>query len=287
MPDRITYADFKSMQFQILYRDTKYFHLLNESFYQAPPLGKETSTFCLLLKGRVTFTTEDGTVTAQEGDLVYLPDGIHYSSYWTGEPDIEFISTFFRLTGVQSQNDAFSDEHIFKHPIRPIDQQIAFQNIKALGNFRMEKQMRELLTLNHAQPANLLRALSILYDIFSQVYPYLEMRKSKQYPNALEPALSHIHAHYTKNESVSNYARMCHLSESRFYHLFRQHMKSTPVEYRNTLRIRQAAHLLMDTNQSIEQISSLLGFDSAIYFRRVFKALYGVSPSNFRKATQV
>ena len=150
----------------------------------------------------------------------------------------------------------------------------------------MQGQMEKLQTINKKTPAGQLQSLSILYDMFAQVYPFLKMRKSKLYPAALESALHYIDSHYTQNDPVSVYAEMCHLSESRFYHLFQQHMKSTPVEYRNTLRIRQAAHLLIDTNQSIEQISSLLGFDSAIYFRRVFKALYGVSPSNFRKVTQ-
>ncbi len=282
MPDIMTYADFKSTQFQLLYSHSRRFLLKHENTYHAPPLGKKLSTFCLVLKSNVTFTTEDGIVTAGPGDFLYMPDGIHYSSHWIGSPDIDYISSFFRLTGLRYREDKFSTDAL-EHFNRPIDQQIAFQNIKELGNFRMQKQMETLHSLHQQNPAELLQSLSILYDIFSQVYPYLKMRKSKKRPDALEPALSHIDANFIRNEPISVYAAMCHLSESRFHHLFRQHLKTTPIEYRNALRIRHAAHLLHETNQSIEQISSALGFESSIYFRRVFKAMYGCTPSQFRK----
>lgn len=253
-----------------------------ENIYHAPPLGKELSSFCLVLKSNVTFTTEDGVVTAEPGDFLYMPDGIQYSSHWIGFPDIEYISSFFRLTGTKQFDDTFSND-VLNRLNRPIDQQIAFQNIKELGGYQMKTQMETLQRLHRPNPQELLQALSVVYDIFSQIYPYLKMRKTKKHPEALEPALEHIDANFTLNEPISTYAKICHMSESHFYHLFQQHLKATPIEYRNTLRIRQAAKLLCETNQSIEQISSLMGFESSIYFRRVFKALYGSTPSSFRK----
>ena len=282
MPDVISYADFKSTQFQILYRRSMRFSMQYENIYHAPPMGKELSSFCQVLKSNVTFTTEDGIVTAEPGDFVYMPDGIQYSSHWIGNPEIEYLSTFFRLTGTKQLGDSFSNGAL-EQLSRPIDQQIAFQNIKELGGYQMQEQMEMLQKLHQHNPQDLLQALSVLYGIFSQVYPYLKMRKKKKHPEALEPALAHIDANFTLNEPISKYARICHMSESHFYHLFQQHMKATPIEYRNTLRIRQAAKLLLETNQSIEQISSMMGFESSIYFRRVFKTMYGSTPSRFRK----
>jgi len=282
MPDTITYANFQSTHFQIFYHKSQRFLLMDENIYHSPPLGKEQSSFCQVLQSDVTFRTEDGIVTAAPGDFLYMPDSIRYQSHWIGYPEVEFISTFFRLTSLKNDTVAFDNE-LFRHSPRPVDQQIAFQNIRELGNYRMKEPMEMLQKLDRHDPVQHLQALSILYEIFSQVYPYLEMRKPKKRPDVLEPALSYIDRSYTLNEPVSVYAALCHLSESRFHHLFAQHMKCTPIEYRNTLRIRRAAQLLNETNQSIEQISSGLGFESAIYFRRVFKTLYACTPSAFRK----
>ena len=40
--------------------------------------------------------------------------------------------------------------------------------------------------------------------------------------------------------------------------------------------------LLFDKNKSIEEISNEFGFDSPIYFRRVFKKLTGKTPTEYR-----
>lgn len=290
MANLITHTDLSNIHFQILYRRSDHFRLMHDNLNTAPRSGKPLSSFCQIVKSDVSFYTEDGVVTASPGDFVYMPDGIRYYSHWTGYPEIDFISTFFRLTGLQNtetgeraaeRDNQFSKALSTAH--RSFDQQIAFQKIEELGNFRMKKQMEALLECDRHDPVQHMRALSILYDIFSQAYPYLKMREPQKRFDLLEPALNHLDTYYMLNESVSRYAELCHLSESRFHHLFSQHLHTTPIEYRNMLRIRQAATLLMETNQNIEQISNSLGFQSSIYFRRVFKAMQHCTPGEFRK----
>ena len=91
---------------------------------------------------------------------------------------------------------------------------------------------------------------------------------------------------YTLNEPVSVYAALCHLSESRFHHLFAQHMKCTPIEYRNTLRLSNAENLLRCTDMQIQEIASAVGYDDPFYFCRIFSEAYGISPQKYRKHVQ-
>jgi AraC-like DNA-binding protein len=61
-------------------------------------------------------------------------------------------------------------------------------------------------------------------------------------------------------------------------------MKLSPIAYKNQLCIDQAAQILLSgSKKSIEEISSELGFESATYFRRVFKQYTGISPRMFRQ----
>ena len=103
MSNLITYADLSTTHFQILYRSSEHFQLFHENLNYAPLSGKPLSSFCQVIKSDVSFYTEDGLVTAGPGDFIYMPDGIRYYSRWTGYPEIEFISTFFRLTGLQNE----------------------------------------------------------------------------------------------------------------------------------------------------------------------------------------
>jgi len=57
----------------------------------------------------------------------------------------------------------------------------------------------------------------------------------------------------------------------------------TPGAYRQTLRMRYAAHLLRTTTWGIKEIAHAVGYTSHTRFGRVFRAIHGVSPSVFRE----
>ena len=58
----------------------------------------------------------------------------------------------------------------------------------------------------------------------------------------------------------------------------------TPVEYKNAIIVSRAQRILLDDpTASIEKISERLGFESSIYFRRLFKAQTGKTPREYRQ----
>ena len=89
---------------------------------------------------------------------------------------------------------------------------------------------------------------------------------------------------YTKHLSITDIAKMCGMSEGYFYTKFREYANLTPIEYKNKAAISFAGELLIQNPQmTIEEISEASGFESSIYFRRVFKAVTGMSPTDYRK----
>jgi AraC family transcriptional regulator, arabinose operon regulatory protein len=78
-------------------------------------------------------------------------------------------------------------------------------------------------------------------------------------------------------------AKECHLSVSRFAHLFRQATGTPPLRYLENLRIWKAQELLIGTMRSVKEISQDVGFADPLYFSKVFRKNLGASPSGFRK----
>ena len=76
---------------------------------------------------------------------------------------------------------------------------------------------------------------------------------------------------YKDTLSVSEYAGMCHLSKSRFEHVFKEYTGTTPLGYIFRLRIKAAMNLLETTELRVSQIAEEVGFTDANYFTRVFK----------------
>lgn len=66
--------------------------------------------------------------------------------------------------------------------------------------------------------------------------------------------------------------------------LFRQEMHTTPHKYLANLRLQAAADVLrVESGRSITEISRMCGYHDPLYFSRMFKKKYGVSPREYAR----
>lgn len=84
--------------------------------------------------------------------------------------------------------------------------------------------------------------------------------------------------------SVADLARVAGLSPSRFAHVFLEQTGETPQRFVERVRLETAAEWIRAGGQTISEIAEALGFSSAFYFSRRFKARFGSSPSRFAGA---
>ena len=62
--------------------------------------------------------------------------------------------------------------------------------------------------------------------------------------------------------------------------VFRKAFGFSPVEYRTRLRLRRARELLVSSRLNVGEVASAVGFEDALYFSRVFRNVYGRTPSS-------
>lgn len=98
----------------------------------------------------------------------------------------------------------------------------------------------------------------------------------------LEPAVSYMHDHYDEDIYMTSLAGMCFLGSSQFINRFKKCYGTTPVNYLTTLRIDKAKYYLLKSDKSISEIASLVGYDDASYFTRVFKRNEGMTPKEYK-----
>ena len=82
--------------------------------------------------------------------------------------------------------------------------------------------------------------------------------------------------------TASILARRAGLSVASFNRGFKRHFGVTPARYVTETRVREAAHLLLQTDETIEAIAEETGFPNRAYFSRVFKKVIEESPAGFR-----
>lgn len=105
-------------------------------------------------------------------------------------------------------------------------------------------------------------------------------------PEEIEMAVSYFNENYNTKISVAQYAESLHISTNWFIRNFKQHMKISPAQYLLSLRMVNAQSLLENTDYSVGEIAEIVGYDNQLYFSRVFKKEYGISPVQYRKRAE-
>lgn len=96
--------------------------------------------------------------------------------------------------------------------------------------------------------------------------------------------LRYLEQHYQEDLSLSSVAARFCLSPGYFSTIFKKKAGHNFVHYLTFLRIREAKRLLMETQMTISEIASSVGYSSASFFIRSFKKTEGISPSEYRKS---
>ena len=94
---------------------------------------------------------------------------------------------------------------------------------------------------------------------------------------------SFIAQNYMDELRLKQLADIAGMSSSAFSRFFKLHTGRNLSEYIIDIRLGYAARLLVDTSQSISEISFECGFNNLSNFNRIFKRKKGCSPSEFRE----
>jgi DNA-binding response OmpR family regulator/AraC-like DNA-binding protein len=101
---------------------------------------------------------------------------------------------------------------------------------------------------------------------------------------AVERAVRFITARYGSRITVTDVAEAASLSEPRLAHVFRNSTGLSVKDYILRFRVAVARRLLVETTEKVETISNQVGFADPSNFSRIFKALDGLPPGEFRRS---
>lgn len=98
----------------------------------------------------------------------------------------------------------------------------------------------------------------------------------------IRAAVTFIEENLSAPLRVEDLARAASLSISRFAHLFRHEIGSSPQRFVEMERIRRARHLLENTTRNVQEVADETGFENAFYFATRFKRFTGETPTAYR-----
>lgn len=127
------------------------------------------------------------------------------------------------------------------------------------------------------------KLMEILYGL------YHENKSSNLYTNDenvtdedLLAILSYIHSNLNKYFTIQRMGKDLAISERSIYKLFKEHLKTTPVQYINECKLNYSKKLLLNSNISVHKIAIMSGYDNSTYYITLFKKRYGMTPLQYR-----
>ena len=96
----------------------------------------------------------------------------------------------------------------------------------------------------------------------------------------------YIDQHYKESLTLDMLAEKVSINKFYMAHAFKREYGVSPINYLISCRIREGKKLLAETDLSLSQIATVLGFSSSSYFSQSFRNAEGISPTEYRKTNQ-
>ena len=223
--------------------------------------------FIYIIRGEVCFSLSEGSLTAGDWDMIYLPRNTAYHSLW--QTDAEFVVVDLLLRDKEGQDIHFGDapcvlfrdhHHVYEGLLRELGD-------KADGN----------------GPFDWLERMSLCFKFLYNIARDTNRNWLDEEQQRIQKGVTYLENNYNRDFSVDILADMCNLSVTSFRRSFLACKGMSPVEYRNRLRIRKAAELLRTGRHTVGETAEQVGIRDIKYFGKLFKRYMGINPVDLKK----
>ncbi len=262
-------------QYSVFYRRTKKFELSDEVS------GDYALLF--LLSGEITFGTRDNPKTLSTNEALLLEPSAATKAGGTNlETVFLTISPAYLIDSAMRMRLVGPAGNIgFAVPVVTNDPKLAALVSSIASELSAERAGREIVLAAVIEQlvVHLLRNFSNM-----RRSDELEVSRVGLIDRRIRRAVELMHAQLDRELSLKEIAAASFLSPFHFARLFKKLTGTSPHAYLATLRNKRAQLLLADTDYSITEISSRVGYATASHFTKAFRQSTGVTPRAFRKA---
>lgn len=237
---------------------------------------KSNYTIWNIYEGNIWIEINEQVHKVGAGDVIFFYPGDTYKAY-TDEFGCSFLFFIFSLQ-LGNNIDVLNDNQlsgIYHHPV-------VHQKSMEFTNQYIESY--------HGRESSLLKLYAFFLDYFADFSALTEYTiPFKTYSTTMDNLLIHqildyMNNHYTEDITVKELAKKASMSEKNFIRYFHFNVGISPKQYLIEQRMKYAAELLADEDNSIASIARTVGYSDPYCFSKAFHKYYGESPSACRKS---
>lgn len=284
---------YSSMRFNFLYVDRYVFRrgwVYPESYVP----------YCMLryiLKGEAVFVIDGEQVAVREDQVAYIPEGCRLACRSLGE-ELQFISIRFTTTVRLNDNDFLAE--YFHVPLLTeqagpeilLHFQEVYRNATSQSTSRLFRIRGNLELILAALVERTPEALVEEGDEPEAGFSVESIRHRESRTNSIkrdpriQVVVDYLVSHPSEPFDPEFLSRMADMSQSSLRRLFKEHTGKSPRDFVKDLRMMTAARQLLTSDKRVSAIAYEIGYDDFNYFSRTFKAVFGLSPQEYRRASR-
>ena len=221
----------------------------------------------ILEKGKRSYLIGATLIEMKSGDVCFInPYEIHTTTGGSYKRHLisfkeEYLDRFFKNEAKDVLLKCFKNKKIHLYPADYNHLMVLFEELsKDTNNFIIFSKIMEILS----------NATSLASDITSN-------------NSTITEVIKYISNNYKKIENLDEIANRFFISKFYLCRLFKTYTGISVVKYINTLKLQYACELLIKTKKGIDAVSEECGFNSPMYFSKIFKNMFKITPSQYRK----
>lgn len=246
----------------------------------------EDLEFIHVLEGEMNYSVSGQTVLLAEGDCLFVnARQLHFGFGHRGQECV--------FTCILVHPDMLTGSRkLFERYVRPL---ITAENMPYLqvlhgeeGHGEFARCLSEVRRLkDEAPPGYELTAMAQLSGLMAFLLHHVPQKETCSYTDQKleiqKRMVAYIAKHYAEPITLDEIAASANLSKSSCIRLFKTYVDQSPFDFLIAYRLHVACDLLARTENSVTEIAALCGFNYVSYFTKVFRLMYGCTPSRYRK----
>ena len=206
-------------------------------------------------------------ICAPEGTLLYLPGDVEYTSYWEQIDDSSYIAFNYNL-------------YDLNHAQLHLDNNIIIAiNDKNAAVYKLLKQCADIYIQNEKFADVELQ--SLFYEMIYTIFRQQNRKAMKKDKNSAEiyRAIIYLEDNYMFEITTEELAQMCNISVAAFRRLFKKYKQTSPMKYRQHLRMIHAKNMLESGVYTVTEVANIMHCTDPSHFNRQYYCEFGINPS--------
>ena len=263
--------------------------------YSYPLHWHEEMEIIIVQRGSCIVTINTTAYTITEGDIAFImPEMLHAIDQDTSNEAVYFNIVFdLRILGSSDGSDSCFEKNLRPYldgsallpPVLHREHSLSSDlnyHLMALVERRQEHDISIELFIK----AHLLALFWLVIPLRMKAVQNVSDSSHRTQIQKMKELLRFLDNNYTRTISLAEAADFCGYSTSYFMKFFKAFTGTTFVEYLNQRRLKKAAELLTDTDETVLAISEATGFENHSDFIRLFRRYYGTTPYQYRRRSR-